>query len=52
MRRSGCIGAPEYFVAKKVRAQPLDGASAAVTAGLAAGDRIVTEGAAVLSQVR
>lgn len=43
---------PEYFVARKVRAQQLDGVSAAVTAGLSAGDRIVTEGAAVLSQVR
>lgn len=45
-------GAPEHFIGKKVRAQPLDGANAAITAGLAAGDRIVTEGAAVLSQVR
>jgi len=44
--------APEHFVAKKVRSRQLDGANAAITAGLAAGDRIVTEGAAVLSQVR
>jgi biotin carboxyl carrier protein len=44
--------ATEHFVARKIRPQPLDGLNAAVTAGLAAGDRIVTEGAAVLSQVR
>jgi len=44
--------APEHFIARKVRFQPLDGANAAVTEGLAAGNRIVTEGASVLSQVR
>ncbi|KAB2891883.1 MAG: HlyD family efflux transporter periplasmic adaptor subunit [Burkholderiaceae bacterium] len=44
--------APEHYVSKKVRARQLDGANVAVTEGLSAGDRIVTEGAAVLSQVR
>jgi len=42
----------EKFVAKKVRFQALDGGRAAVTEGLAAGDRVVTDGAAALAQVR
>jgi hypothetical protein len=42
----------ERFTPKKVRAQPLDGSTAAVLQGLEPGDRVVTEGAALLSQVR
>ncbi|MEO8718468.1 MAG: HlyD family efflux transporter periplasmic adaptor subunit [Burkholderiales bacterium] len=45
------VGA-EKFVAKKVSFQALDGANAALTDGIAAGERIVTAGAAALSQVR
>jgi biotin carboxyl carrier protein len=42
----------ETFVAKKVRFQALDGATVAVIEGIAAGDRVVTAGAAALAQVR
>jgi hypothetical protein len=42
----------ERFVVRKVRAQSLDAVSVAVTEGLQAGDRVVTEGASLLSQVR
>jgi len=42
----------ERFVARKVRVQSLDAASIAVTEGLHDGDRVVTEGAGLLSQVR
>ena len=42
----------ETFAARKVRFQALDGARAAVTEGIAAGERVVTAGAAALAQVR
>ena len=42
----------ETFVAKKVRFQALDGATVALIEGIAAGDRVVTAGAAALAQVR
>lgn len=42
----------ERFIARKVRVQSLDAAHVAVTDGLHEGDRVVTEGAALLSQVR
>ena len=42
----------ETFAARKVRFQALDGASVAVLEGIAAGDRVVTAGAAALAQVR
>ncbi|MBI5910060.1 MAG: HlyD family efflux transporter periplasmic adaptor subunit [Betaproteobacteria bacterium] len=42
----------ETFVAKKVRFQALDGANVALIEGIAAGDRVVTAGAAALAQVR
>ncbi len=45
------IGA-EKFIARKVGFQALDGANVALTEGMAAGDRIVTAGAAALAQVR
>lgn len=42
----------EKFIAKKVRFQALDGGRAAVTEGIASGDRVVTDGAAAIAQVR
>jgi RND family efflux transporter MFP subunit len=42
----------ELFVPKKVKVQPLDGNTVAVLEGLHDGDRVVTQGAALLSQVR
>lgn len=45
------VGA-ETFVARKVRFQALDGASVALLEGIAAGERVVTAGAAALAQVR
>lgn len=43
---------PERFAARKVRTQALDAAHAAVVDGLHDGDRVVTEGSSLLSQVR
>lgn len=45
------VGA-EKFVPRKVRFQALDGANAAVTEGVAAGERMVAQGASALAQVR
>lgn len=42
----------ERFVLRKVAVQSLDAATAAVTSGLASGERVVTDGASLLSQVR
>lgn len=42
----------ERFVLRKVRVQSLDATSVAVTSGLASGERVVTEGASLLAQVR
>ncbi|MFP5410236.1 MAG: efflux RND transporter periplasmic adaptor subunit [Gammaproteobacteria bacterium] len=42
----------ERFVLRAVEARPLDAATAVVTRGLAAGERVVTEGATLLTQVR
>jgi len=42
----------ETFVARKVRFQALDGGRASVTEGIAAGERLVTDGAAAIAQVR
>jgi len=42
----------ERFVPKKVKVQPLDGNTVAVLEGLHDGDRLVTQGAALLSQIR
>jgi multidrug efflux pump subunit AcrA (membrane-fusion protein) len=42
----------EKFAAQKVRFQALDGGRAAVTEGIAAGARVVTDGAAAIAQVR
>jgi multidrug efflux pump subunit AcrA (membrane-fusion protein) len=45
-------GAPERFVLRKVTAHAIDGANVAITVGIASGERVVTEGAGLLSQVR
>lgn len=45
------VGA-ETFSPRKVRYQALDAANVAVTEGVAAGDRVVTQGASALAQVR
>lgn len=42
----------ERFKPRKVQLQPLDATRSLVTAGLAAGDRVVVQGATLLAQVR
>ena len=42
----------ERFVVRRIRIQPLDAQSVAVVDGLHESDRVVTEGASLLSQVR
>jgi hypothetical protein len=42
----------ETFVPRKVRFQALDGANAAITEGVTAGERMVIQGASALAQVR
>ncbi len=42
----------ESFTPRPVRATPLDGATVSVIDGLKAGERVVTQGAALLNQVR
>lgn len=44
--------APEHFVPRTVTVEPLDGAHVAVTSGLNAGDRVVTQAATLINQVR
>jgi hypothetical protein len=44
--------APERFVQRRVSAQPLDASSVAVATGIANGERVVSEGANLLAQVR
>ena len=44
--------APERFEARVVTIEPLDGATVAVTSGLKAGDRVATQGASLINQVR
>lgn len=43
---------PEKFEARVVASEPLDGVNVAVTSGLKAGDRVVTQGATLVNQVR
>lgn len=43
---------PERFSPRPVRTRPFDGDRVLVTAGLAAGDRVVVEGAELINQVR
>ena len=45
-------GAPETFRAVRVQAVPLSGAYSVVSDGLAAGDRVVTQAASLLGQIR
>jgi membrane fusion protein, heavy metal efflux system len=44
--------APERFEARVVTVEPLDGATVAVTSGLKAGDRVASQGATLINQVR
>ncbi|OYU27834.1 MAG: hypothetical protein CFE41_08795 [Burkholderiales bacterium PBB2] len=44
--------APQRFEPRVVTVAPLDGASVAVTAGLKAGELVVTDGAGLLNQIR
>lgn len=44
--------AAEVFEPRPVRASPLDGATVSIVDGLKAGDRVVTQGAALINQVR
>ena len=44
--------ASERFEARVVSVEPLDGATVAVTAGLTAGDRVATQGATLINQIR
>lgn len=43
---------PERFTPKPVRSQPLDGSRVLVIDGLADGDRVVVDGATLISQIR
>jgi membrane fusion protein, heavy metal efflux system len=43
---------PERFEPRIVTTEPLDGVEVAVTAGLKAGDRVATQGATLINQVR
>lgn len=44
--------APERFEPRTVTVEPLDGVTVAVTSGLKAGERIATQGATLINQVR
>lgn len=44
--------APERFESRVVTVEPLDGATVAVTSGLKAGDRVATQGATLINQIR
>ncbi len=44
--------APELFEPRAVRTEPLDGGRVIIVAGIAAGNRIVTQGAELLNQLR
>jgi len=44
--------APERFEPRTVTAEPLDGVNVAITSGLKAGDRVATQGATLINQVR
>lgn len=43
---------PELFEPRAVRAEPLDGGRVIIVAGIAAGDRVVIQGAELLNQLR
>jgi cobalt-zinc-cadmium efflux system membrane fusion protein len=44
--------APEKFEPRVVTVEPLDGVNVAITSGLKAGDRVATQGATLINQVR
>ena len=44
--------APERFEPRTVTIEPLDGVNAAVISGLKSGDRVATQGATLINQVR
>jgi hypothetical protein len=44
--------APERFVQRRVSAQSLDAGTVVLTTGIAKGERVVTDGANLLAQVR
>jgi cobalt-zinc-cadmium efflux system membrane fusion protein len=44
--------APEKFEPRVVTVEPLDGVNVAVTNGLKVGDRVATQGATLINQVR
>jgi membrane fusion protein, heavy metal efflux system len=44
--------APERFEPRTVTVEPLDGVTVAITSGLSAGDRVATQGATLINQVR
>lgn len=44
--------APERFAPRVVTVEPLDGVQVAVTSGLKAGDRVATQGATLINQIR
>ena len=44
--------APERFEPRTVTTAPLDGLNVSVTSGLKAGDRVATQGATLINQVR
>ena len=44
--------APELFEPRSVRTEPLDGGRVIIVAGILAGDRVVTQGAELLNQLR
>jgi len=44
--------APEHYAPRVVRYQPLDGVHVAVTEGLQSGERVATQGAQLLNQIR
>lgn len=44
--------APERFEPRVVTVQPLDGVNVAITSGLQAGERVATQGATLINQVR
>lgn len=44
--------APERFEPRTVTVEPLDGVNVAVTSGLKSGDRVATQGATLINQVR
>ena len=44
--------APERFEPRPVTVEPLDAVDVAITSGLKAGDRVATQGATLINQVR